>query len=131
MELKSFFTFYNHQDTDSLWWDMETGSAGPISTHKNIEGSLGKWHKYPSILEGNIVAYLHVYVGISIFILLCDNQGTEYGSWEIQIGVAGPIFTNQNIKGSVRQWYIYSIRRIENIVTIIHIYRARAIFLLF
>ena len=50
---------------------------------------------------------------------------------KIEIGVAWKIFINQNIKGSVRQWYPYSTRLDKDIVSIILIYGDRAIFLIF
>ena len=43
----------------------------------------------------------------------------------------GPIFTHKNIVGLVRQWYPYSTIWEQNIVVIIHIYGALAMFLLF
>ena len=36
-----------------------------------------------------------------------------------------------NIKVSMRKWYPYSTKQEENIVVIIHVYVARAIFILF
>ena len=68
---------------------------------------------------------------IKPFFLFCDNQDTESESYEIEIGVAGPIFTNWNIKGSVGQLYPYSTTLEKNIVGIIHVYSARSIYLLF
>ena len=39
----------------------------------------------------NIVAIIHIYGAIAIFLLFCDYQETESWSCEIEIGVAGPI----------------------------------------
>ena len=49
----------------------------------------------------------------------------------MEIGVAEPIFTHKNIKGSMVQQYPYPKRWEQNSVAIIHIYGARAILLLF
>ena len=49
----------------------------------------------------------------------------------MEIGVAGPIFARKNIKGYMVQLYTYYTIWEKNIVVIIHIYGARAIFLLF
>ena len=49
----------------------------------------------------------------------------------MEIGVAGPILTQKNINGSIGQQYSYSTIWEKNIVAIIRIYGARAIFLLF
>ena len=46
----------------------------------------------------NVVEILHIYGGRAIFILFYVNLDTEYESWEIDIGVARPIFTHKNIK---------------------------------
>ena len=48
----------------------------------------------------------------------------------MDIGVAAPIFTHKNIKGYMGQRYTYYTIWENNIVEIIHIYGARAIFLL-
>ena len=42
-----------------------------------------------------IVVILHFYGAIAIFLLFCDNQDTESESREIEISVAGPIFTHK------------------------------------
>ena len=46
----------------------------------------------------NIVEIMHIYVARAIFLLFYDNQGTELESWEIEIGVAGPIFSQKILK---------------------------------
>ena len=65
-----------------------------------------------------------------MLVLFCDHQETESESREIEIGVSGPILTHKKIKRSTGQRYIYSTRWVKNIVAILHIYGARAIFLL-
>ena len=49
----------------------------------------------------------------------------------MEIGVAGPIFTQKNIKGTMGKYYLYSTRWGQNVVITLHIYGARVIFLLF
>ena len=45
---------------------------------------------------------LHIYGARAIFLLFCNHQDTESESREMEIGVAGLIFTNKNdIKGSM------------------------------
>ena len=41
------------------------------------------------------MAILNIYVAISIFLLSYDNHDTESKQREIEIGVAGPIFTQK------------------------------------
>ena len=79
----------------------------------------------------NIVVILHIYGAIAIFLLFCDRQDAEYESQEMEIGIAGPIFTSKNIKCLMGQQYPYSASLEENIVVFIHIYGIRAILLLF
>ena len=74
---------------------------------------------------------LHIYGAIAIFLLFCDRQDAEYESQEMEIGIAGPIFTSKNIKCLMGQQYPYPTKWEKNIVVIIHIYGAIAIFLLF
>ena len=38
----------------------------------------------------------------------CDHPDTGSESQEIEIGVAGPIFTQKNIKGTMVKYYLYS-----------------------
>ena len=45
MELDPFLLLYDNQDTESESRSMEIGVSPPISTQKNINGSIGK--KYP------------------------------------------------------------------------------------
>ena len=47
------------------------------------------------------------------------------------IVVAGPIYTQKNIKDPMGQLYPYYTRWVENIATILHMYWVRAISLLF
>ena len=56
------------------------------------------------------MAIIHIYVARAILILFCDNQYTESDSIEIEIGVAGPIFNQKNVKDSMGQRYTYSTR---------------------
>ena len=51
--------------------------------------------------------YCGIYGARASFILFCDHQDTESESQEIEIGVAGPIFTQKNIKGPMGQRYPY------------------------
>ena len=48
---------------------------------------------------------IHIYGALVILLLLRDHQDTEYESFEMEIGIAGPIFTYKNIKGSMGQCY--------------------------
>ena len=57
----------------------------------------------PTIWEEIIVAILCIYRDRAIFLLFYDNKDTESESREMEIDVAGPIFTQKNIKGSVGQ----------------------------
>ena len=77
------------------------------------------------------MAFLHIYGSRVIFLLFCDHQDTESESREIEISLAGPIFTHNGIKGSMGKLFSYSTRWEKNTVATIHIYGARAIFLLF
>ena len=74
---------------------------------------------------------IHIYGTLAIFLLFCTHQDNESESREMEIGVSGPIFTYLNIKGSMGQRYAYSTKWEKNVLAIIYIYGARAIFLLF
>ena len=78
-----------------------------------------------------VVAILHIYGVRAISLLFCNHQDTESEKWEMEIGVAGPIFTHKKSKGSMGQLYSYYTIREKNIVSIIHIYGARSILILF
>ena len=81
---------------------------------------------------GNILWQLFIFIEQYPFFYNCfDNQDTESESCEIEIGVAGPIFTPKNIMGSIVKWYTYFPRWEKNIVEILHIYGDRPILLLF
>ena len=54
--------------------------------------------------------FIHIYEDISILLLFYDKQGTESEALGIYIGIAGPIFTQKNIKVSMGQQYPYSTR---------------------
>ena len=56
-------------------------------------------------MEENIAEIIHIYGARAISLLFYENKNTESGSWEIEIDVAGPIFTHKNIKGSMVQGY--------------------------
>ena len=77
------------------------------------------------------VVNIHIDGDRAIFLLFCNHQHTESESWEMKIGLAGPIIKIITIKGSMGQLYIYSTRWEENILVILPIYGDRAIFLLF
>ena len=64
------------------------------------------------------------------FSFLCVHQDTVSESQEMKIGVARPIFTHINIKGSMGQRYIHSKIWEENVVAILHLYGAKAISLI-
>ena len=46
----------------------------------------------------NIVAIIHIYQASHFFYYFIDRIDTESESQEMEIGVAGPIFTQKNIK---------------------------------
>ena len=109
---------------------MIIGVDGPIFTHKNIKGYTSQRYLYHNIWKKHIVAIIHIYGARAILLLLYDNLDTESQSRDIIIDVSGPILTHKNIKASMGQQYIYHTIW-EKIVAILHIYGARAIFLLF
>ena len=78
-------------------------------------------YPYYIISVKNIVAILHIYGARAIFLLFCDQQDTESKSRGTEIGVAGPIFTQKNIEGLMRQQYTYPTIWEKNIVAILHI----------
>ena len=41
----------------------------------------------------------HIYEDLSTYLLFCNHQDTESELREMEIDVAGPIFTHRNIKG--------------------------------
>ena len=45
------------------------------------------------------MSIIHIYGARAIFLLFCNHRETESESREIEISVAGPIFTSKNIKG--------------------------------
>ena len=67
----------------------------------------------------------------SHFLLFCNHQDTESDPQEIEICVALTIFNQKYIKGSIGKRYPNPGKAEENIVVILHIYGARAIFLLY
>ena len=55
---------------------------------------------------GEIVfVILHIYGARVIFLLFCNHKENESESQEMEIGVAGPIFTYKNTKGYMKQQY--------------------------
>ena len=62
---------------------MEIGVAGPIFTHKNIKGTMGKEYLYYIRWGQNIVTTLHNYGARVILLLFCDHTDTESESREI------------------------------------------------
>ena len=65
--------FYDHQDTESEWRETEIVVAGPILSQKNIKGSMVQLYLHPTRLENNIVAILHIYGTIAVFLLFYEN----------------------------------------------------------
>ena len=57
---------------------------------------MGQLYQYRTLWEKNIVKILHSYEDRTILLLLNANQDIESESQNINMGVAGPIFT-QNI----------------------------------
>ena len=110
---------------------MKIGADGPISTHKNTKVCFVQQYPYPTRWEKNILAIIYSYGARAIFPLFYNNQDTEYETYEIEVSVAGPIFTPKNIKGSMVQQYPFPTRWEKNIVVVLHIFGARAISLLF
>ena len=74
---------------------------------------------------------VHIYGAWVISLQFYDYHDTESESQDIEKCVARKIFTHKNIKGYIGQKYQYSTRWEQNIVSIIHIYGARYIYLLF
>ena len=106
-----------------------------IHTYKYIKGSMGKWYSYSTKWEENIVVSLHIYEARTIFLLIYDFLSwPRHWIWvigNINEHVSNNIHTYKYIKDSMRQLYPYSTKREENIVAILHIDGAKAIFLLF
>ena len=50
---------------------------------------------------------IHIYGARAIFLLVCGRQGTESESQELEMSKYQPIFNQKNIKGSIRQQYLY------------------------
>ena len=75
---------------------MEIGVAGPILTHKNIKGTMGKEYLCSTRWGKNIVINLHNYGARSIFLLFCDHTDTESESREIEMSISQPIFNHTN-----------------------------------
>ena len=87
-------------------------------------------YPYPKRQKKNIVV-IHPINGARALIILFYHQDTESESREIEIGIAGPIFTQNVFKCSMVHRYPYSTRWEHNIVVFLYIYVARAIFILF
>ena len=52
----------------------------------------------------------YIYGALAISLLFFNHQYTESESRDMEIGVARPIFTHKNIRGSMGQQYIYHTR---------------------
>ena len=82
-------------------------------------------------MDKKIVVILHIYGALSIFLLFGNNKDSESESRDMEICATGKIFTGENLKGSMGQQCTHFTRWEKNIVEILHIYGAIAIFLLF
>ena len=70
-------------------------------THTHPEKYQRPYRTKISILQkmrANIVAIFHFYGSRAIFLLICDHQDNESEAREMEIGVAGPMFTNKKRK---------------------------------
>ena len=72
-----------------------------MNTEKNIKGYMGQRYPYSTKWMKNIMVIVQIYGARSVFLLFCDHQDTESESHEMEYGVALPIFTQKNIKGSI------------------------------
>ena len=89
---------------------------------------MGKWYPYSTRWVKNIAVILHVFGALAIFLLFYDDQDTESESWEMEIGVVGPILNHKNkMKCSMGQLYPYSTKWGKTVVVILLIYEARDI----
>ena len=86
-------------------WNGNWCSCTNINTEKNIKGSMEQQYPKSTRWDKNIMLTLHIHGALTIFKVLCNNQDIESELWDMEIGVAGPIFTKKNIKGSMGQWY--------------------------
>ena len=102
----SYILFCNHQDTEYESREIEIGVAGSIFTKKNIKGPMGQGYPYPTIWE-EILWPLFIFIELeSFFYYFIDHIDTESESIEMEIGVAGLIFTQKNIKGTMGKEYL-------------------------
>ena len=85
---------------------------------------------YRRKVKKNVVA-LPIYGARDIFLLFFYHKDTEYGSRGMEIGVVGPIFTHENIKGPTEQLYPNSTIWEQKNVVFTRIYGVRDIILLF
>ena len=67
----------------------------PIFMNKKIKGSMGHGYSYALLWENSIVVVLYINGSLASFLLLCNHGDTESGSWQMEIGVFGPILTNK------------------------------------
>ena len=74
---------------------------------------------------------IHISGARDIFLLFCEHQDTEYEWKEMDILIAVQILNQEKIKASMRKIYLYSTIWEGNTEVILHIYGARAVFLLF
>ena len=77
------------------------------------------------------MVFTHIYGALATLLPFCDHQDTESESWEMEIGVTGPILIQKLPQGSTRQQYIYPKRLEINIEAAIHFLGARFILLQF
>ena len=85
---------------------------------------MGQWYPYCKKWDKNIVVILHSYGSTAILLIFCDHQDTESELFEIEMSTSEPIFVlGKQIK--IYKTTIYKTYKIgENIVAILHIYRA-------
>ena len=75
---------------------------------------------------------IRFYGARTIFLLFYENQDNESEAWKLEIGEVGPMFTYiYKIKGYMGQQYPYFTIWEQNIVAILQIHGARAIFYYF
>ena len=92
---------------------------------------MGQLYSHYIKWEKNIVVIFQICGAIAIFALFHDDQDTDNEKWEIQISTSKLILNRRNISKDILDNDICTLKIGENTVVIIHIYEARAIFLLF
>ena len=123
--------FCDHPDTGYKSSKMKIGVAEPILTQKREKKPLGQRYQYSTRWGNNIMVVLPVCGDLAIFLLFFNHQDTESESWEIEIGVSGPILTQKKSNNvSMGQKHPYYTRWVKNVV-IIHLYGDIATFYYF